>query len=1117
MAVTGTGPVLGAITTGADALDAVTWGGDYATDVGTLQPRNRQIKRGDAAWRAIAASEIVPNGMVVGFREFAFNEAAVGDAFYTEFVTATGAELTPLELRTSVTDPHTGVTYNFVAADGVTPEARQVGQHFLGDWFVIATPENPVRIGSTTPAFQRGTGTIRRWRGNAASGDLWINGAMLNPSRLARELDVSPNWGQGFNSYTYDPDLGTPGRLELNVDPGYTGAPLVLSGDGDVLVKAKCYWLSSPPTLEEMGGVNDNIGTITLNYACLTVRHNVPRARALRPACAPSMKFATLDTTVDDIDVAKFVQLDQSGLSPLTFRQYADRMKQISSYGFAFHDDNSRNIRAVADVGPDFVLPSGYIANEAGYDRDEHRRFSEAFCGALRAPTTADNSADERLRLIAGLVQYALDGAADIYAGANRNTSGAGYGMGWASVVSLAYLALGYSWIATLRAIPVPNADTGTTSLFYQAHPSGNFPARPEFGIRSAGCVEDNRFVLLPADYVAFPVMQVDTTPGRAYPLAFQEPDIGRPIWITMDGRFFLGSASRIFRGSIDPRMAYHDMQGTMHAAIIAIYLMDGGRAVYNNDAPLLTIDRIRWLHNAGLTKTGELGFSGYTAAFAAAFRGSVTPALWAGAPERPRAPTVDGYVGDPSIIRVTPHPVLMPYGHEIIRHDLRYTTTQPSTTDYNEPIWTVLNDITFDPSYDITGLSFPAGTKVFVQHQYWTSEGRSGWSPSHRATTRYLLNEDGTRNRLLGAYEDPDGSQGAVVTSAAADIANTVAPRIIGSPTIGADLVFDRGEWSVEPWNWSQISWRVNGNEVATGDTWRVPASGVAVGASVTVAWTTANSSSSQSGTTAAVIVRAAETFDVPLTASVMTLTNTGNPADRTRLLTGVSDGSHPVRRLAMLAMATSTGGDATSQIMRLQTSGGANVDAGVNNELTALRRQVGSGGRIAAVRWYDVASATTGGVRLSYWADPFRDVLSGMSAFDLGAQWDLANAWTDGDRAVSAVDPEDPLTPFELTASIRDYRGKPRLVPEGSLILSAVVFGRSENLSDELPVWSGNVSVLPGMAQIGLVSAAASVRHLVSVAAGIQSATGPCDVTVETPQADSFYAFSTLVIPPM
>lgn len=1116
MAITGTGPVLGTIINGADALESVTWGNDYTTDVGTLQPTSRQIKRGDAAWRAIAASEIVPDGLTVRFREIAFNEAAVGDAFYTEFVTAIGAELTPLELRTSVTDPHTGVTFFFVEEDGVTPESRQVGQHFLGDWFVIATPENPVRISNITPTFERGTGTIRRWRGSAVEGDLWINGSMLNPSRLARDENVSPNYGQGFSSYTYSATLNTPGRLEVNVDPGYTGAALVLSSDGDVLVKSKCYWLSYPPTAEEMGGANDNIGTITLNYACLTVRHSVPRARSLRPACAPSMKFATLDTTVDDIDLTKFVQLDQSALNPLTFKQYADRMKQISSYTFAFHDDNSRNVRAAGDVGDDFVLPDGYIANEKGYDRDEHRRFGEALCGALRAPTTGDNSAEERLRLIAGLVQYSLDAAADIYAGADRNTSGAGYGMGWASVVTLAYLALGYSWIASLRDVQVPNPATGLTPYYYPAHPSGNFPERPEFGVRSYGCVEDNRFMFMTEEYVGFPVMQVESTPGRSYPLAFQDADIGRPVWIISDSRFFLGSGSRIFRGSIDPRKAYHDMQGAMHAPIIAIYLM-GGREAYNNDVPLLVIDRIRWLHNAGLTKTAELGFTGYTAAFASAFRNSITPALWAGMPERPRAPTVEGFLGDPTIVRVTPFPTLMTYGHEVTRHDLRYTTTQPSTTDYNEPIWTVLNDITFDPYYDITGLSFDAGTKIFVQHQYWTSEGRSGWSPSHRATSRWLLNEDGTRNRLLGPYEDPDGSQGAVVTSEEADVTNTILPSIVGSPTIGAELVFDRGEWAVVPWNWSQISWRVNGIEVATGDAWRIPTSGVEVGASITVAWTAENSSSSQSGTTSAVVVRESETFEVPLTASVMTLTNTSNPNDRTRYLNGVADGSHPVRRLGLLAMATTTGGqEVESQMMRLQTSSGTNVDSAVNNELLPLRYQRGSGGRVATVRFYDVESATTGGVRFAFWASPFRDIISGMCAFDLEDKWDLDNAWHAGETAVSEVDPDDPDTPFEFNMTIRNYLGKPRTVPEGSLIISTAVFGRSLNLSDELPVWSGDVSVLPGMELIGRVSASAEPRHMISVAAGIQAVSGPCEVTLQVPQTDSFYVVSTIVIPP-
>lgn len=84
MAVTGTGPTLGAMTNGMNALNAVTWGSSYATDTGTLAPVIRQIRRGSLAWRAVGATEIVTTGQSIRFREIVSNTDKIGQAFTSD-------------------------------------------------------------------------------------------------------------------------------------------------------------------------------------------------------------------------------------------------------------------------------------------------------------------------------------------------------------------------------------------------------------------------------------------------------------------------------------------------------------------------------------------------------------------------------------------------------------------------------------------------------------------------------------------------------------------------------------------------------------------------------------------------------------------------------------------------------------------------------------------------------------------------------------------------------------------------------------------------------------------------------------------------------------------------
>lgn len=188
--------------------------------------------------------------------------------------------LTPTTMQTSVTDPITGHVYSFVAADGVTPEAREVGQYQDGTWFVLGGAGDEVRIGSILPV-STSVSTAAYTRpdncddvAETGAQTRWMHGAMVNPWQGVGPGATAP---MGFDSYygAGQPANSIKYRHDQNVDPGKTGAALILE-EGSV-VKGESFTEEGGHTAHEADK------TRLLQFSCLTVAPEIPREGSFRP------------------------------------------------------------------------------------------------------------------------------------------------------------------------------------------------------------------------------------------------------------------------------------------------------------------------------------------------------------------------------------------------------------------------------------------------------------------------------------------------------------------------------------------------------------------------------------------------------------------------------------------------------------------------------------------------------------------------------------------------------------------------------------------------------------------------------------------------------------------
>ncbi len=204
--------------------------------------------------------------------------------------------LTPTSMQTSVTDPSTGHVYSFVAADGTTAQAREVGQYQDGTWFVLAAEDGDVRIGSISPASTSvstaGYGLPDNLNDTATVGaqTRWMHGAMVNPWQ---GVAASSGADTGFDNYYGSNGNGIPYVHAANDDPGATGSPITLT-EGTV-VKSESFPLEGghSPSQEDK--------TRTLKLSCLTVVAEVPPVNSFRPGPrAPSKLSPSLWSFADD-------------------------------------------------------------------------------------------------------------------------------------------------------------------------------------------------------------------------------------------------------------------------------------------------------------------------------------------------------------------------------------------------------------------------------------------------------------------------------------------------------------------------------------------------------------------------------------------------------------------------------------------------------------------------------------------------------------------------------------------------------------------------------------------------------------------------------------------------
>lgn len=184
----------------------------------------------------------------------------------------TSVTLTPTSMQTSVTDPITSHVYTF-------SEAREVGQYWNGQWFVVGGTGNAVEITSITPV-STSTSTAAYTQPDLIDDEAtvgaqtrWMHGAMVNPGQ-GRVAPTAANFGwdnyrgvTGSSSSVYE--------HTLNVDPGKTGANLSVT-EGSV-VKAESF-------TTEGGHTSSSVDkTRILHFSCLTVVPEVPAANSFRP------------------------------------------------------------------------------------------------------------------------------------------------------------------------------------------------------------------------------------------------------------------------------------------------------------------------------------------------------------------------------------------------------------------------------------------------------------------------------------------------------------------------------------------------------------------------------------------------------------------------------------------------------------------------------------------------------------------------------------------------------------------------------------------------------------------------------------------------------------------
>lgn len=269
-----TGPHTFTLTNDAGGKFVITSGGELAVGLEALTSGVEAI--------AISASNGVDSPVVTLFS-----------------VVVENVTLTPTTMQTSVTDPLTGHVYSFVAADGVTPEAREVGQYQDGTWFVKGSPGDEVRIGSITPVSdlvstaayirpdnlndEASTGARMRAR----------HGTMVNPWQGQSGREARPLAFDSYYGFFSSADV-IPYDHSLNVDPGATGEPLELA-EGSVV--------KSESVLDEGGHtISQADKTRILQFSILTVVPEIPAANSFRPSMRGTDKRSYW--TTDQLDIA---------------------------------------------------------------------------------------------------------------------------------------------------------------------------------------------------------------------------------------------------------------------------------------------------------------------------------------------------------------------------------------------------------------------------------------------------------------------------------------------------------------------------------------------------------------------------------------------------------------------------------------------------------------------------------------------------------------------------------------------------------------------------------------------------------------------------------------------
>lgn len=981
--------------------------------------------------------------------------------------------------------------FNFVDGGG-SPTTRLVAQSVTGRWHVIGDTGSPVRVTPTRlPVYE--DGITRFHQGNATQGTVaggngrYRNGMMLNPTVIRDTTDlidsgITRKTTQGFDSYMYQSSMGV---AHSPADNLYSGSPISLT-DG-VLVQSVGLPFTSVTDPTQIGG-KTTFRTKIVGHFGLAVIPSAPPQNffAIPPSGTDKTLFFGLHAGMVKLNLLPADDLQTAMPGRKTMRQLVDLVKKMKN-SWSQDQDRSRSMMA-----EDERITGGTTSVEDDYSREMANRYGEALAVAIkRQPTSGDDSTAYRNLLVYHLVQDGLDFAAALLSGEDY-ASGGGFQTGIKAVVAFAAIMLDLQWLKDLcdpaRLQPVANA------------PIYRDTADQSKGSIGYGFAEHKRYHVVTTAMRELSTLYYPTA-GRSYPKPYQTGHVGLPDWAE-----FGHKGSDGYRHCPNWDYQYRENCLSDLMGIVSVHLISGMSAIFRQDYILQYFDRAVAARNAGRMRS-ESGLIGAGQWIYAQYRSLTGVALINMQPDQPDPPILTPFVGEGARLGIRLANSTLTNGATITSYDIRYRTTQPDRFLETEAGWTTVTGVSLSTAADyfLTGLT--AATAYWVQIRAVNANGTGAWSTNLRQSTSARTSAE--------AYGAPRATAS---TSTNQNVANTVAPTIVGGTQIGDEAAIDLGTWSIQPTGYS-FQWKNNGVNVGTNSqTYTRTASGT-----LTCDVTGANSTSSLTVTTAGRASTATASRSATLLAAATQFDTTSNTANRTRTLMLGSTLAHPKTVTLLFGLAPDTADPDGIPTLRGEIRDGAAVAYSATtgtNEVVAAKSEIINGNVSTGARLFTIPTTAAGGDRIStnVFLSTLYDLRIGahtLTALDLSG-YDLSAARYGGFRALtdkSDVSLYDERLVATATIGINSAgSGAAQIVPKNSLILAVLAAG--PHYAPVLPTWSDGMTDFAGATAIGQMNVKSGA---VAAAQGIQAAAGTCTVTCTIGGNPERVAMSLIAIPPL